>query len=293
MSYQKQTFVNNKTTLKAEHLNHMEEGIATAVDGVESILRSHINYDLNVRGINHRGFSAEAPENTLPAYIMSKKKGFTYVEGDVAFTSDNVAVLLHDDTIDRTSNGSGKIASLTYSAVSQYDYGSWFSSEYAGTKIPTFTEWIVLCKHLGLHPYIELKSSGTYTQDQITQIVKEVEKCGMTGKVTYISFNNTFLEYVKNADSYARLGLLANPINSTKITQAVALKTDTNEVFMDAKLSTVTTSLMNDCITNNLPLEVWTINTESEILGMPSYVSGVTSDNLVAGKVLYDAAITG
>ena len=253
---------------------------------------ARINYDLNVKAVNHRGFSAESPENTIPAYIMSKKKGFTYVECDVSFTSDGVAVLLHDATIDRTSNGSGNISSMTYDQVLQYDFGSWFSSEYAGVKIPTFTEFITLCKRLGLHPYIELKSNGSYTQSQITQIVKEVESCGMTGKVTYISFDNTFLGYVKNADASARLGLLANPINSTKVNQAVALKTGTNEVFMDAKLSTVTTSLINSCIANGLPLEVWTVNTEQEILSMPAYVSGVTSDKLIAGKVLHEAAMT-
>lgn len=251
-----------------------------------------VNYDLNVKAVNHRGYSTGAPENTIPAYIMSKQKGFTYVECDVSFTSDGVAVLLHDATIDRTSNGSGNISNMTYEQVLQYDFGSWLSSEYEGVKIPTFTEFIILCKRLGLHPYIELKSNGSYTQAQITQIVKEVEKCGMTGKVTYISFNNTYLGYVKNADSNARLGLLANPLNSTKISQAVALKTGTNEVFMDAKLSTVTDSLINSCISNGLPLEVWTINTEGEIISMPSYVSGVTSDNLIAGEILYEAALT-
>lgn len=250
-----------------------------------------INYDLNVKGINHRGFSLASPENTIPAYIMSKQKGFTYVEGDVSFTKDGVAVLLHDATIDRTSNGSGNINDLNYQEVLQYDFGSWFSDEYAGVKIPTFTEWIILCKNLGLHPYIELKSSGSYTQAQITQIVNEVEKCGMKGKVTYISFNNTFLGYVKNADAYARLGLLANPLNSSKISQGKALKLSTNEVFMDAKLSSVTDSLIDSCISNGLPLEVWTVNEEDNIKGMPAYVSGVTSDNIVAGKVLYEKSL--
>lgn len=252
---------------------------------------STINYDLNVKAVNHRGYSYEAPENTIPAYIMSKAKGFTYVEGDVSFTKDGVAVLLHDATIDRTSNGTGNINDLYYQEVLQYDFGSWYSEDFKGVKIPTFTEWITLCKNLGLHPYIELKSSGSYTQAQITQIVNEVEKCGMKGKVTYISFNNTFLGYVKNADAYARLGLLANPLNSSKISQGKALKLSTNEVFMDAKLSSVTESLIASCISNGLPLEVWTVNTEDEIKGMPAYVSGVTSDNIVAGKVLYENSL--
>ena len=252
---------------------------------------SSINYDLNVKAINHRGYSYESPENTIPAYIMSKDKGFTYVEGDVAFTKDNVAVLLHDNTIDRTSNGSGKITDFNYQELLQYDFGSWFSSEYEGVRIPTFKEWILLCKNLGLHPYIELKSSGSYTQAQITQVVNEVAACGMKGKVTYISFNNTFLGYVKNADVSARLGFLTSTLASGNITTAKNLKTTSNEVFLDAKLATLKDSVVDSCISNNIPLEVWTVNTEDEIINMHSYISGVTSDYLVAGRTLYNNAL--
>ena len=290
MSYTKQTFENG-TVLTAEHLNHIEEGLSNTGVAVENLKLECINYDLNVKAVNHRGYSAGAPENTLPAYKMSKKMGFTYVECDVAFTSDNVAVLLHDDTINRTSNGSGSISSMTYAKVSSYDFGSWFSSEYAGTKIPKFTEFLTLCKRIGLHPYIELKSSGAYTQEQITQIVTEVEKCGMKGKVTYISFAPDFLEYVKNADADARLGYLISTITTAAIDGALALRTGSNEVFMDVKLDNLTTSHVNTCIANKLPLEVWTVNAESKILSMSSYITGVTSDNLVAGKVLYNAEL--
>lgn len=259
---------------------------------IELNLDSVINYDLNVKAINHRGFSKQAPENTIPAYIMSKKNGYTYVEGDVSFTSDSVAVLLHDATIDRTSNGSGNITSLSYQKVLQYDFGSWFSKEYTGVKIPTFKEWIILCKNLGLHPYIELKSAGGYTQAQINQVVDEVTLCGMKGKVTYISFSSTFLGYVKNADASARLGYLANSLSTSAINTVKNLKTTTNEVFLDIKLAGVTDSGISSCIANNIPLEVWTVNTEKEILNMSPYINGVTSDNLIAGKVLYNNSLT-
>ena len=80
-----------------------------------------------VLSVNHRGYSAIAPENTLPAYRLSKEKGFRYVETDVSFTSDGVPVLLHDASIDRTSDGTGKIAEMTFEQVRQYDFGSWKS----------------------------------------------------------------------------------------------------------------------------------------------------------------------
>jgi len=246
-----------------------------------------INYDLNVKAVNHRGYSKESPENTIPAYIMSKQKGYTYVECDVSFTKDSVAVLLHDSTIDRTSNGSGNIESFTYAELLQYDFGSWFSSKFAGTTIPTFKEFIMYCKGLGMHPYIELKSSGGYTESQIRQVVDEVELCGMKGKVTYISFSSTFLRYVKDYDEEARLGFIADVTSST-IATANDLKTGKNEVFMDVNYTYVKDSKVALCMENDLPMEVWTVNDANTIKKLNPYISGVTSDNQIAGKILYD-----
>jgi glycerophosphoryl diester phosphodiesterase len=247
---------------------------------------SAINYDLNVKAVNHRGYSKGAPENTIPAYIMSKEKGYTYVECDVAFTKDSVAVLLHDSTIDRTSNGSGNIGSFTYEELLQYDFGSWFGSKFAGTTIPTFKEFIMYCKGLGMHPYIELKSSGGYTESQIRQVVDEVELCGMKGKVTYISFSSTFLQYVKDYDEQARLGFLADVTSST-IATANSLKTGKNEVFMDVNYTYVKDSKVALCMANDLPMEVWTVNDANTIKKLNPYISGVTSDNQIAGKILH------
>ena len=246
-------------------------------------------YDLNVKAVNHRGFCTEAPENTIPAYILSKKKGFKYVEADISFTKDGVPVLLHDSTIDRTSDGSGSISSLTYADVYQYDFGSWKSPAYAGTKIATFEEFIVLCKNIGLHPYIELKSNGSYTELQIKGLVDIVEAYGMKGKVSWISFSDTFLTYVKNYDSTARLGYLCSLSPST-IATAKNLQTGTNDVFLDC--SSPTDDNIALCVDAGIPLEIWTINDAATIKNMNPYITGVTSDNLIAGKILYDASMT-
>ena len=249
-----------------------------------------INYDLNVKAVNHRGYSKGAPENTLPAYIMSKQMGYTYVEADVSFTSDGVAVLLHDATIDRTSDGSGKISEMTYADALAYDFGSWFDVQYTGVKMPTFTEFIMLCKKLGLHPYIELKQHDSYTEEQVVQLVNEVKRCGMSGKVTWISFTLKFLRYVKNVDPSARLGYLLTLLTENAINSAKGLRTGQNEVFMDLSLTNASDELIELCINNDFPVEVWTVNDESKILNMHSYISGVTSDKLIAGKILYEDA---
>ena len=246
-----------------------------------------VDYDQNVKSVNHRGYNTVAPENTIPAFILSKKNGFKYVECDVSFTSDGVPVLLHDSTIDRTSDGSGSIASMTYAQAAQYDYGSWKSSAYAGTHLPTLDEFLLTCKGLGLHPYIEIKSSGM-TQANVESIVSYVKAAGMKGKVTYISFNATYLGYVKTADPSARLGFVVNSVTDSVVSTATGLKTDANEVFVDAKHANLTDNAVALCISADMPLEVWTVNTVSEIENVNPYISGVSSDSLIAGKVLYN-----
>lgn len=268
------------------------EGNIEISGGANGGTSSSVNYDLNVKAINHRGYSRGAPENTIPAYILSKKNGFTYVECDVSFTSDGVAVLLHDATIDRTSDGTGNINEMTYAEVLRYDFGSWLNASYAGVKIPTFTEFIMTCKGLGLHPYIELKTSGGYTQEQILQIVNEVEFCGMRGKVTYISFKFEYLQWVKEADNEARLGYVTNKLDDTIIAQAASLKTDCNDVFIDTQLSYVKDEWVTKLVENDLPVEVWTVNNANFIKNMHRYISGVTSDSLIAGKILYEHYLT-
>lgn len=253
--------------------------------------RIDLDYDMNVLSVNHRGFSTEAPENTLPAYILSKKKGFNYVETDVCFTSDNVPVLLHDSTIDRTSNGSGNINNITYEQVRQYDFGSWKSSIYAGTKIPSLAEFLYLCKSIILHPYIELKGSA-YTQEHMKQIVDMVHAYGLKGKVSYISFHSEYLGYVRDYDPEARLGFLKGSYSDSDIATCNSLKTESNQVFYDVAHSAITQSVCDAFIAENIPIEAWTVNSADAMLGLNKYVSGITSDNLIAGKVLYDNSMT-
>ena len=291
--YITETELNNKGYLTGSNIKTINgnsilgSGNITIISGSGS----SINYDLNVKTVNHRGWS-KAPENTIPAYIESKANGYTYVECDVNFTKDSVAVLLHDDTIDRTSNGTGTVSEMTYQELLAYDFGSWKGSAYTGTKIAKFTEFLLTCKGLGLHPYIEIKR-GNYTQEQILQIVNEVAVYGLKGKVTYISFNNTFLGYIKDYDSSARLGYVVDNLSDNIINQAKTLKTTDNEVFLDVNWNSFRTgssseSLVSKCITENIPIEVWTVDNVISLNYLPDYVSGFTSNSLILGKVLYE-----
>lgn len=255
---------------------------------------SAINYDKTVKAINHRGYNTVAPENTLPAFKLSKQMGFNYVECDVLWTADDVAVLCHNDDISYTSNGTGNISEMTYAELLQYDFCKG-KPEYAGTKIPTAEQFLVLCRAIGLHPYIEIKHNEVSTTEaRITALVALVNKCGMRGNVTYIGFNPTDLGYVHAADSEARLGVLrsAGGASSGVISTVTSLSSGgKNQVFIGANYNGQTAEDIQSFVSAGIPLEQWTVNSADVIKNADPYITGFTSDTLIAGKILYDENI--
>lgn len=253
----------------------------------------HYMKNENVISINHRGYNYIAPENTLPAFKLSKANGFRVVETDVRFTSDDVAVCLHDEAINRTArNADGtelsetvNIGDITYANALTYDFGIWKGAQYAGTRIPTFTDFLNLCKKIGLNAYIEIKE---YAGSKIQSVIDLVKASGMINHVSWICGNATALNYVKTQLPKARLGLVVSSITAEKINQALGLKTDSNEVFIDTY--SYTDSEINLCIADDLPCEVYTINSASTLANINPYVTGVTSDVIVAGYELYMAS---
>jgi len=95
----------------------------------------------------HRGDTMNAPENTIPAFESAVHMGAHQIELDVQFSADRKLVLMHDDTVDRTTDGTGKVSELTYEKLRKLDAGSWFKPEFKGTKIPTLREAIEVIPH--------------------------------------------------------------------------------------------------------------------------------------------------
>lgn len=107
--------------------------------------------------IGHRGAAAYAPENTLEGIHTAADMGIDWVELDVKLTKDDVPIIFHDDTLDRTTNGSGPVSERTYSEIKALEAGSWFGDSFAGITIPTLEEAVdvLLQRELGLN--LEIK----------------------------------------------------------------------------------------------------------------------------------------
>ena len=109
------------------------------------------------RVIAHRGGGLLAPENTLAALRYARNLGFEAVEFDVKLTADDVPVLFHDDTLERTTSGSGPVADMRFDVLTQLDAGSWFGNEFSGEPVPAFAAASALCKETTLWANVELK----------------------------------------------------------------------------------------------------------------------------------------
>jgi len=109
------------------------------------------------RIIGHRGAALSAPENTLAGFCMAAALDVAWVEFDVRLTRDGRCILLHDDTLDRTTTGHGPAATLSFDEIRRCDAGGWFGPDFAGQVVPSLEETIDLLRELKLGAVIELK----------------------------------------------------------------------------------------------------------------------------------------
>ena len=140
--------------------------------------------------IAHRGASSYAPENTFAAFDRALELGVNHVELDVHFSRDGHIVVIHDDTLDRTTDAAGAVADRTLAELRRLDAGSWFGPEYAGERIRSLAE--IFEEYKGrLHFHIEIKG---HAQGLASRTADMVRAHGLTEDVTITSFWKPWLE---------------------------------------------------------------------------------------------------
>lgn len=126
--------------------------------------------------VAHRGGGALAPENTLAAFEIGARYGYRMAEFDAKLSADDVGFLLHDDTVDRTSNGHGAASDLRYAAIGKLDAGSWFDARFAGESMPTLAAVADLTRRLDMLVNIEIKPSPQRDEATGTAIAREAQR---------------------------------------------------------------------------------------------------------------------
>ncbi|QGH33562.1 glycerophosphodiester phosphodiesterase [Gracilibacillus salitolerans] len=161
--------------------------------------------------VAHRGASAHAPENTMAAFHKGVEMKSDYIEIDVQMTADEELVIIHDTTVNRTTNGTGAVGDLTLEEIRALDAGSWFSEEFAGEKIPTFEEVLDAFRgKVGI--LIELKSPELYPSmvEKVADALKERNMAHTNNeKIIIQSFNHESMELSKELLPEIPHGVLA------------------------------------------------------------------------------------
>ncbi|MET9877773.1 glycerophosphodiester phosphodiesterase family protein [Actinacidiphila glaucinigra] len=171
--------------------------------------------------IAHRGASSVAPENTLVAQEIARRGGTDFVENDVQPNKDGIPYVLHDSTVDRTTDGTGAIRSLTAQQIGALDAGSWFAPHYAGARVPTLAAQLDDLRTRGGNLLLEIK--GQHTRSEVATIVDTVRSHGMTGRVFVQSFEVDALRYTRELAPEIPLGLLRSTLDADPVALAEEL----------------------------------------------------------------------
>jgi len=174
--------------------------------------------------VAHRGASTTAPENTLPAITAAADAHADYVEIDIRMSSDGVPVVIHDSTVDRTTDGTGAVSALTLAELQRLDAGSWFSEEYAGTRIPTLAQVLALTADARLSIVIEYK--GRWTPAAISTTVDQISAADLTGQVITQSFDEKTVENISTVAPDLFVGWLTDRIDASIVRTAQRIGAD-------------------------------------------------------------------
>ena len=225
----------------------------------------------SVKNIAHRGFSSIAPENTHIGWVKAIQVGADYYELDIQLSSDDSLMIMHDDTVDRTTNGSGQVSSLTYAQLRALDAGSWFSSEYAGEKVPAFSEALELAKN---NPAVgvvaEIKASDL---NIVPKVVAMIQAYGLQNRVIVSSFNQSQLTICKSLDPSISVQLFG-AISNAMIDQVASI----NGEWVGSS-GPFTQTIIDYAHSKNVLFNVWTINSGPQMSSLiPLGIDGITTN---------------
>ncbi len=207
--------------------------------------------------IAHRGFSSLAPENTLAAVREAIAIGADMVEIDVTLSSDGEIVVIHDETLERTTSGSGLVSDFTLAQLKELDAGSWFNPRFAGEHIPTLEE-VLRTVDGKILLNIEIKSEAV-ERGIAAKVIETVRRSEMENQVVISSFSPTALEKVHSQAP----DLLTAVLYNSKVHQghdAVDIVASVGASVFNIKRQRLTATMSERCNEHGIPVGIYTVN---------------------------------
>lgn len=204
----------------------------------------------------HRGASAYAPENTMEAFRLALEMGADGIELDVHLTKDGELAVIHDETLDRTTNGTGKVHEHTMAQLKELD-ASCGKPGFEGARIPALGEVYDLVRDSRMIINVEIKTDANFYFGIEEKLVALEKEKGMTGRVIYSSFNHYTIANLKAVDPNAQLGLLYSSglYEPWKYAEQVGAQY-IHPFFPNLLLP----GLAEGCLENGIGINAWTID---------------------------------
>ncbi len=210
----------------------------------------------------HRGVSGDYPENTMEAFEAALRSGAAGIELDVQLTKDGELAVIHDEQIDRTTDGIGYIKDFSYDQLKRFDAGSWFSSKFEGSSIPTLKnvfDWAVMPGN-DLTINIELKNDQLPYEGMEEKVLDLIEQYKLEERIIISSFNPESLKKVRSLQKTIEIGYLIIGIPENAV--ETAKKIGANAIHCQPEFAL--SSFGQEAIEKGFPLRVYTVNDPHE-----------------------------
>ena len=241
-------------------------------------VKNHLFHNNKVKMIAHRGFSGYAPENTIPAFRLAGSNKYWGAECDVQETSDGKFVIMHDNTVDRMTNGTGSVSSKTLTQIKNLTIDSGNFIKFNPTlRVPTLEEYLQICKECGLIPVIELKSIKIASIPNFLDILNshQVLDCCLI-----ISFDKSILEAIRMENEKVEIAYLSNTMTSADITYC-----SEKRFHINVEHAAITKALIEEAHKKDVLVGAWTIDNKTTIdILISNGIDFITANGYIRGK---------
>lgn len=205
----------------------------------------------------HRGYSGKYPENTMLAFQKAAETGCYGIELDVQLTRDGEVVVIHDEKIDRTTDGTGWVRDYTLAELKKFNASAAWNGKHPATQIPSFEEYCEWVKGTDLVTNVEIKSSVYYYEELEEKTLEIVKKHGIEKKILFSSFNHSSITLLRRLAPDIPCGALVENLDLGN-PGYYCEKFDFQ--YYHPGMKALTEEMVVSCREHNIPLNVWTIN---------------------------------
>ena len=226
--------------------------------------------------IGHRGVKDLAPENSLESISKAFELGLDCVEIDVKISKDNIPLLIHDDTLDRTTSGSGLVSNFKFDEISNLDAGYFFYNSKTDIKVPNLSSVLDLIKRKQKYLNIELKPNKNFEKLNVENTLKVINTISYD-RIYFSSFDLASCIMLKETAPYLQCGFLNHDFTKFNIDETIDICKKYDFFSCGIDLNLVSNSVMSQFVENKIQVTVYADNNISEVQAQNLWSNKVTS----------------